>query len=292
MVGRLHSAWMAALCLSGCAAIPSLPAERSSFDVDFAVKRIRVWTYLPSGAGPDSRVVFVLHDVLRNGEEYREPWILIADRHGCVVLVPEYSNAEWPGARSYNDGNMHDERGDPLPEEAWTFTSIDAVVDAFQARSGNRTGRYFIFGRSAGGQFLHRMILMKPAARFEIAVPANSGAYATSALEAERPYGLKGTRSTAERLKASLERRVVVLLGENDVDPNDRYLPRAKEAMAQGEHRFARGKRFFAAAREAAARLGADFGWTLQTVPGVGHDDKLMAPAAARIFFETPAGQK
>ena len=33
--------------------------------------------------------------------------------------------------------------------------------------------------------------------------------------------------------------------------------------------------------------LKADYRWTLATVPGVGHDNAMMAPAAARAMFET-----
>jgi len=54
----------------------------------------------------------------------------------------------------------------------------------------------------------------------------------------------------------------------------------APEAMAQGKHRMARGVAFFEAAREAAAMLDVPFNWSLETVPGADHDNRLMAPAA------------
>jgi poly(3-hydroxybutyrate) depolymerase len=281
MIGPRGSGFLLLLALAACAA----PGRREHLDVDFAGGRIRVWTYEPSSATPDSRVVIVLHGVLRNGEEYREPWIPIADRRGCVVLVPEFSEREWPGSRSYHQGNTRDVIGRPNPEERWTYSAIDAVFDRYRAASGNRTERYFIFGHSAGAQFLHRMILLKPDARYEAAFPANAGMYTLPDLDAEWTRGLKGTATDAARLKRVLERRVVVLLGEADTDPEDKYLPKGRDAMAQGPHRFARGRHFYEKAKAAAAALGADFRWELRTVPGVGHDNAKMAPAAAEAMF-------
>ena len=60
----------------------------------------------------------------------------------------------------------------------------------------------------------------------------------------------------------------------------------APEAMLQGPHRFGRGQAFFAAAREAAARLAVPFGWRMAFVPGVGHSNGGMAPRAVEMLFD------
>lgn len=257
--------------------------DKGQFDYDAAGRTVRVWTYVPEGATPDSPVVVVLHGVLRNGEEYREPWIALADRYRCVVLVSEFSKEAWPGSRAYNQGNILDEKDRPVAEEKWAYSAVDGLFEKFRKDTGHRAERYFIFGHSAGAQFLHRMMLLKPDAKVELAVVANAGCYSMPDLEIAWPYGLKGTTCGAERLRKALSRRVVVLLGEKDTDPNDRYLPREKEAMAQGEHRLARGRKFFEAAKAAG---GEGFAWRLETLPDVGHDNKKMAPAAARLMFE------
>lgn len=87
-----------------------------------------------------------------------------------------------------------------------------------------------------------------------------------------------------EEWKGRLSRPLVVLLGSEDTDPEDSSLPRRPGAMAQGPHRVARGDRFFRTAEAEAERLGISLGWQKRGVPGVGHDNKRMAPAAAALI--------
>jgi hypothetical protein len=144
-----------------------------------------------------------------------------------------------------------------------------------------------MFGHSAGSQFVHRMVLFKPGARIAKAVAANAGSYTMPTLDFRFPFGLAGTQTTEAHLARALRVPLVVLLGEKDTDPRDELLPREPEAMLQGEHRFVRGQTFYRAAQSVAERLKADWRWTLSTVPEVGHDNALMAPAAARVLFES-----
>jgi len=78
---------------------------------------------------------------------------------------------------------------------------------------------------------------------------------------------------------------VVVLLGDADTDPHHAALRHTPEADAQGLHRFARGRFFFARVQAAAAALAAPCNWTLATAPGIAHSNKGMAPFAARQLF-------
>ena len=213
------------------------------------------------------------------------PGFELCERYRCVTLVPEFAAKDWPGSRSYNLGNVRDEDGTPIPEERWAFSAIDELFARYKERSQNRTPRYFLFGHSAGAQFVHRLVMLRPDAGFEVAIAANAGAYTMPTWDIEWPYGMRDSPADEGKLRVGLRRRLVVLLGEGDTDPSHRQLPRGAEAMAQGPHRFARGQRFFEQARQAATRLGVSLGWQLETVPGVAHDNKGMAPAAAALML-------
>lgn len=253
---------------------------------------LRVWLYRPAKFDAESPVVFVMHGTLRNGETYREPWIDIADRHGCLVAVPEFGAEHYPGSRMYHFGNLFDAAGMAVPRERWTFSAIEHLFDRLREETGSRRPGYFVFGHSAGAQFVHRMVLALPDARLEGAVSANAGSYTLPSHAARYPYGLEGSGIEDDRLRSALQAPLTVLLGEKDTDPEDRYLPRAPHARAQGPHRLARGKTFHAAARAAAERLGVALRWKLETVPGVGHDNARMAPAAARLLLGETPGRK
>ena len=86
------------------------------------------------------------------------------------------------------------------------------------------------------------------------------------------------------RLLAPFARKLVVLLGEKDNDPQGKYLNRFKGAMAQGPHRLARGQNFDAEAKLAAKRLGVSYSWERRTIKSVGHDHRRMAKFAAKLF--------
>jgi hypothetical protein len=121
--------------------------------------------------------------------------------------------------------------------------------------------------------------------RAELVIAGNAGSYTLPTAAVRYPFGLGGTAIDDDALAERLSRRLVVLLGENDHDPNSSSLPKTAGAQAQGPHRVARGKLFFRTAEQQAQRLGCPLTWTLQMVPGVAHDNTKMAPAAARAIF-------
>jgi pimeloyl-ACP methyl ester carboxylesterase len=250
-------------------------------------KPLRVFTYRPASYTAESPIVFVMHGKLRNAEEYRQPWIPLADRYHCLVVSPEFSEQHYPDIFGYNYGNMRTPDDKPIEESKWSFSAVEHLFDHLRAETGSRRERYHIFGHSAGSQFVHRMLFYKPGARFAKAIAANAGSYTFPTAAITFPFGLGGTSQQEDGLGKVFGVPLVVLLGEKDTDPNDELLPREPEAMEQGPHRFARGKKFFAAAKAAAQALKTDFRWTLATVPGVDHDNAKMAPAAARALFET-----
>ena len=75
------------------------------------------------------------------------------------------------------------------------------------------------------------------------------------------PYGLAESGLTVADLKRSLNQRVIVLLGTDDVDVNHPKLRRTPQAMMQGAHRFERGHTFFETAKREAKALNVPFNW-------------------------------
>jgi hypothetical protein len=183
---------------------------------------------------------------------------------------------------------MFDEQKRPVPREQWSFSYIEPVFDAAKKATGNRSATYSLYGHSAGAQFVHRFMVFVPEARVDRAVAANAGWWTLPDLAVDFPYGLRGTSLDEAALKAAFGRPLVVLLGTHDTDPDHVNLRRTPEALAQGPHRFARGRYFFEAGRSRAKELGAQFGWQLATAPGVAHSDKGMAVFAVRQLFPQP----
>ncbi len=244
-----------------------------------------VYFHAPANVTPATPIVFVMHGQGRNGDEYRDQWSELAARYGFLLLVPTFGNRDFPGFESFNYGNVLAPDGARRPSGQWAFTAIERLFDHVKSTAGLNAPTYFIYGHSAGAQFVHRLFFFLPDARAARVITANAGAYMLPDFKTAHPYGLGGSGVTPADLKTALTRRVLVLLGEADIDPNHRPMPRTPEANAQGLHRFSRGLNYFRLATEQTVRLGVPFGWKIATVPGVAHSNTLMAPAAAAHFF-------
>jgi len=246
---------------------------------------LRVWYFRSAATPADAPVLFVMHGVGRNAEEYLDDWIELATQKQFLVVVPEFSKAEFPGEEAYNSGNMFDKTGRPIPRERWSYSMIEPLFDALVPQLGHHRKDYMLYGHSAGAQFVHRFVYFMPEARYTRAVAANAGWYTLPSLDVAFPYGLKGSTIDVAALRAAWARPLVVLLGESDIDPKSSALRHTPEADAQGLYRFARGQFFYAQARAAAATSHAPFNWTLATAPGIAHSNKGMAPFAVHQFF-------
>ena len=255
-------------------------ATRGSFLFTGGGHKLTVWHYRPAGAAADAPVLFVIHGVGRNAEEYLNDWVALAEQKKIWLVVPEFSKTEFPGEEAFNSGNLFDATGQPVPRAQWSYSMIEPIFDAVRQQLGSQRNDYLIYGHSAGAQFVQRFLYFIPEARVTRLVAANAGWYMLPELTTPFPYGLKGTVLNAAALRTAFARPLVVLLGEADIDPQHKSLRHTPEADAQGLYRFARGHYFFAHAQAVAVALKVPFNWTLATVPNVEHSNKGMAPAA------------
>lgn len=250
-----------------------------------ADKPIRVFTYRPEGDLASMPILFVMHGTLRNADDYRDNWIEIADQYGVLVVTPEFNDEDFPGSRGYNLGGMFNEDGNQVDEQYWAYSLIEPIFDQVVEMTDSEQAGYDIFGHSAGAQFTHRLFLFKQGLRANHVISANAGWYTMPDFEIEFPYGLKNTAVDEEALTNRLESSMLIQLGEEDNDPNHRYLRTSDEAMEQGAHRFERGHNFYKEAQEIATDNGLNFQWSIRTVPGVGHENAKMAIDIADYLF-------
>lgn len=241
---------------------------------------IRVWYNAPPGSLADARILIVMTGAQRDGEAYRADWVPLVAGQKTLLLVPEFSEKEYPGVSSYNLGGMVDRRGKLQPDDTWSFQLIELLFDHVVADIGSSATDYAIFGHSAGAQFVHRFVEFMPHSRARLAVAANAGWYTVPDDSIKFPYGTDGAPLASSDMEAAFSRRLIVMLGADDTDPNDESLQRDTRTDAQGKNRLLRGLSYYEAARIAAG-TSMPFNWQLVTVPGVAHSHQAMARAAA-----------
>jgi len=285
------SGFLLVLFLSGCI---SLPGDLGVISVDDGRGEVSapmdVYYYRPSSFKRDGPVLIVVHGLNRNAADYRHYFAEIAQLYGALILSPEFSRKNYRGSRRFNLGNLKNGSGDTLPRSVWSFPVIDRVFDQARVQLGFGQQRYYLFGHSAGSQFVHRMIIFAPSNKMITAVAANAGWYTEPNFAIEFPYGLRDAPADMETLRRAFGRKLTILLGQGDNDETHKSLRRTDEANAQGPHRLARGRRFYQQSKEVARSLEIPFLWRLKEVSGIAHSGRGMAGPAAEVFFGSVLG--
>jgi hypothetical protein len=233
----------------------------------------------PAAWHPGMPVLFVHHGVARNGSDYRDWWLPHAD--GFLVVAIEFPQASFPEYLCYNFGNLHDAGGVAQPRERWTFGIGPRLFAGLRTAGVTTVDRYGLFGHSAGGQYVHRMLSFGYREHVAVAISANAGTYAMPDLGIDWPWGLGGV--PADDLDTVLAFPLTIMAGTEDTKVTGRFFPKGPNSMRQGPHRFGRAHTYLQSGREAAARRGVMCAWTLQEVAGVGHDGRGMSNAAAPL---------
>lgn len=251
----------------------------------FADKPVTVHYYKARSAGPDARVMVVIHGAERQGSRMRDNWMPFAEKNKLIVLAPEFDEARF-SSRLFNMGGI-----ESRDRAQWSFQIVEHLFDFVRAGEGLAASDYLLFGHSAGGQFVHRFMLLTEAPRVSVAVAANAGSYTMprypGLMEDKFPYALNESIVSPDKLRQVFARKLIVLLGETDIKTDEANLPKARQATAQGVNRFERGTHFFEQAQTQAQKLGTPLTWERVTVPGVGHDSRRMSQAAAHLLFDS-----
>jgi poly(3-hydroxybutyrate) depolymerase len=229
-------------------------------------------------------VLIVHHGVARNGRDYRDYWLRVVDDAGILAIAIEFTEQAFPDYLWYHFGNRHNESGAPNPREQWTYGIDERLFDALRVQGLTRQEKYGLFGHSAGGQFVHRMLSFGYRDRVAVAVSANAGTYAMPDLGIAWPFGLGEAGLDPDVLQYVLEFPLIVMTGTNDTKTTGRYFPKGPRSMRQGATRHERAHNYVLAGHTAAEALGTRCAWTVVNVPGVGHDGEQMSLAAAPVI--------
>lgn len=223
-----------------------LPSGPSDYAVDVTTGArkfaMRVFVNVPTTGIADRPVLFVMHGVNRDADRYRDEWKALSDKHGVVVVVPEFDSTNFPKREAYNFGGVVDRDGKVRPQREWNFQVIDQIFADFLSRSGSKAAEVDLYGHSAGAQFAHRFALLGASPRVRRVVIANAGSYSMPVFDKPFPWGLGGIGLGEGHLSRVLSLEGIVMLGDEDTDPNHPSLPRDPAAMRK-DHTASRAAR-------------------------------------------------
>lgn len=257
------------------AAGADVPVGKATIRVTAGTTDLEAFTYRPANWRGE-RILFVMHGVLRNADEYRDHAVSMADRFGALVVAPRFDAERFP-SRAYQRGGVLREDGTVASSADWTYSRIPELFAAIRSRTGKNDAQLFVIGHSAGGQFVMRMSAFLDIGAVRL-VAANPGSALLPTRTAEFGYGFGGlpdALANDERLRGYLAAPLTIYLGTADDAPDENFDDSAA-AMQQGAGRHQRGLALFWSAKTLAAERGWSFGWRLVEAPGVGHDHERM----------------
>ena len=238
---------------------------------------IQVYTYRPSSC-ENPGILLVFHGRNRKAEGVRDKAVQIAEDSCMMVFSPLLDEERFPNWRYHRAGVI--KRGDIQPVQRWTYPVLQDLITFAQSEVGGINPPLYLFGHSAGGQFLSRISAYAPVINADRIIIANPSVHVLPFLDEVVPYGYGNlfTEALAEKKIADyLAKPITFYLGENDT--GEKNLVQSKAAKRQGKNRFERGKNVYAMAQAYAITYKLEFNWELMIADGIGHSSKGMLQA-------------
>ena len=112
---------------------------------------MRVFYYKPINFTPDRPILFLMHGADRKVSQITEEDSKIVEKYNILIIQPEYSEHLFPKIEAYQYGNVRTK-----PKELWAYYVNDRIFKLVIRLTGTHQKKYYIWGNSAGAQFVHR----------------------------------------------------------------------------------------------------------------------------------------
>ena len=207
----------------------------SRIDVSFGPIEFDIYTHRPLNCAQPS-VLLVFHGNGRGASSYRDSARPVAKEACFVVYSPLFDKKRFPNWSYHRGGLVED--GDLRDSDDWTVAHVSEIVEWIQEREGPDTPVY-LFGHSAGAQYLSRVVAFAPPAGVSRIVLANPSTYVVPSNDWDVPYGFGGLGADLAgkaAIRAYLEAPVTIYLGQDDIREQD--VTRNEDADRLGENRL------------------------------------------------------
>lgn len=244
---------------------------------------IRVYTFRPASCDSHD-ILFVFHGLNRKAQGVRNKAAQVAEKACLMVFAPLFDKDRFPNWRYHRAGVVHD--GNIQPRSRWTEPIFRALLNRAKREIGQNTmpGTY-LFGHSAGGQFLSRISAYSMPFDVDRIIIANPSVHVAPSLSEPAPYGFgelfEGNEGES-RLRYYLGLPITIYMGQEDT--RSKNLVVTKAANRQGANRLLRGRNIYHRAKQLADELNWSFNWRLVEAPGVGHSSRGMLQAPEMII--------
>jgi len=252
--------------------------------------------YIPKGLSEEPALIVAVHGSLGEGDTALETavatarnWQWVADRHGAMVIAPAFDRPRYQGPAGGYRGTF----GRDLMADQF----VNFLVDRHREILPASKGRFFLFGHSAGGQFVSRYVVLHPervrkaviSAPGTLAFPSPDIPWADGMAPIKRWLRWPGQPAASrfaftppkDGWREAVQRPILVVVGALD---NPDTLPILHQP---GRTRHERIRIWVDAMQAMAEREGVPSALRLKIIDDVAHHSRPMLPHAATFFFTT-----
>ena len=242
------------------------------------------YTYIPTALPPQPEIVVIVHGTPAEEETaedtahyYLTSWLDFAEGHGYILIVPAFNQENFSSHKG--DHAISGYRGlfgREINADEWVLRLVRAYQQAF----GASEQRFYLYGHSAGGQFVARFLVTHPE-DIKQAVISSAATYPQPNPEVAWPYGLGELHSDVgwdeatlkhvdivpdkQKWLAATQIPLTVIVGLNDTSEVPAY------PGQQGKSRFAIGRNWIKAMAVFAKENGFESRFQVEMIPGKGH---------------------
>ena len=245
-------------------------------------RTIKLFYSFPVNVTSDTQLLFVMHGVGRNAEGYINTYQYLPETENIIVIVPEFALEQFP-SEDYQRIGISANINAP---ENWMPKIIDDIFLNFTRRFNLRISKYILFGHSAGAQFTHRSVMFSESNYMDYAIAANAGSYTfVNMQDVNFRWGVKDVLPRhRDLINRNFGRRLYILIGDKDNDPNAADFTRSATADRQGITRYERALNFYQVSRDYCTQNNLPFNWELIVMGGVAHSSSNSRPYVIDII--------
>lgn len=217
---------------------------------------------------------------------YAEHWAPFAEENGWLLIVPAFNQADFSSRAGEITDALTGYRGlfgREIGADEWVTRLLGLGREAL----GMPEAPFFLYGHSAGGQFVGRFLVTHPEKVVRVVIsaavtypqpdPAVSWPYGMGALSSEIVWE-DGTTAQVEitpdpeKWLAATQTQTRVIVGLNDLEPQ------LQRPGQEGRVRLAIGQNWVDSMGVFAARNGMESQITFEAIPGKGHSMLGLLP--------------
>lgn len=224
-------------------------------------------------------------------ETFIKRWVDYADENRLLLIAPVFDSPRFANRAQHGYGGYRNLFGKYVGADSF----VNHLVDRYAPLTTKKSGRFYLYGHSAGGQFANRYLVTHPK-RIKKAVISAAGRYTYPTKSAAWPYGAGDLTKTVQWNDGRIKRReqvstslqkyalaaskpVAIIIGakDNHLQPN--------RPAQTGSNRIEFAQGWAKAMNANAQQYGLNGRISIKKVPGVGHNSAKLTPASARFLF-------